>query len=137
MESTDRLAASFCDGSLPKAEWTHEAHLRVGLWHLLHHSPDAALDLLRERISRFNIAKGGENTDSAGYHETITRFYVWLIDRFLREQDRSRPVDELADALVQQHGDRKLPLRYWSKERLMSPAARRGWVEPDRAPLND
>jgi hypothetical protein len=121
---------------LPKAEWTHEAHLRVGLWHLLRHSPDVALDLLRERISRYNVACGVANTDSSGYHESITRFYVWLIARFVENADRNRPIDELADELVRDHGDRELPLRHWSKERLMSAEARRGWMQPDLRPLD-
>jgi hypothetical protein len=32
-------------------------------------------------------------------------------------------------------GDKAWPLTFWSRERLFSVAARRGWVEPDLAPL--
>jgi hypothetical protein len=32
-------------------------------------------------------------------------------------------------------GDKAWPLGFWSRERLFSVAARRGWVEPDLAPL--
>jgi hypothetical protein len=132
---TDRLAAAFCDCSLPKALWTHEAHLRVGLWHLLRHSPDEALVRLRDGICRYNVACGVANTETSGYHESITRFYVRLIARFVAGADRDRPMDDLADELVRDYGDRELPLLHWSKERLMSPEARQGWVEPDLAPL--
>jgi hypothetical protein len=132
---TDRLAAAFCDGTLPKSEWTHEAHLRVGLWHLLRHSPAEALDLLRDRIRRYNIATGGTNTETTGYHESITRFYVWVIDRFLQNIDRTRSIDELTTELIHACGDRELPLNYWTKSRLMSSEARLGWVEPDLRPL--
>jgi hypothetical protein len=131
----DQLAASFLDGTLPKAAWTHEAHLRVGVWHLLRYPPSDALDQLREGIRRYNDATGTANSAHAGYHETITRFYVGVIGGFLVAADRSRPADELADDLVAQLGDRALPLRHWSAERLMSPEARLGWVEPDREPL--
>jgi hypothetical protein len=134
-EHTDRLAAEFCHCNLPKAEWTHEAHLRVGLWHLLRHSPEEALVRLRGGIRRYNTACGVANTATSGYHESITRFYVWLIARFAAGADRDRPIDDLADELVRDYGDRDLPLRYWSKERLMSPEARLGWVEPDLRPL--
>jgi hypothetical protein len=131
----ERLVEAFRARTLPKSEWTHHAHLRVGLWHLARYEPGEALAALREGISRYNVATGVENTDSAGYHESITRFYVWQIGRFLAAADRSRPLDELAEELVRDYGDRELPLRYWSRERLMSREARLGWVEPDRAPL--
>jgi hypothetical protein len=131
----DRLAAAFLEGTLPKAAWTHEAHLRVGVWHLLRFPPSEALDRLREGIRRYNEATGTANSAHAGYHETITRFYVRVIGGFIAAADRSRPADALADDLVAQLGDRALPLCHWSAERLMSPEARRGWVEPDREPL--
>jgi hypothetical protein len=44
-------------------------------------------------------------------------------------------MDELAEELIRECGDRDLPLRHWSRELLMSKAARLGWVEPDLAPL--
>jgi hypothetical protein len=132
----DPLVAAFCDLTLPKSQWTHEAHLRVGLWHLVHHPPDEALDLLRARIKAYNVASGGENTDSAGYHETITRFYVWRIGQFLASADRRRSLDDLADELIRLLGDQRAPLRHYSRQRLMSPAARREWAEPDLEPLH-
>ncbi len=132
---TERLAVAFGECRLPKAEWTHEAHLRVGLWHLLRDPPGAALDRLRDGIRRYTLATGGANTDTSGYHETITRFYVCAIGRFLAAADRTRTVDDLADDLVRACGDKVLPLRHWPRERLMSPEARREWVEPDLLPL--
>lgn len=50
----DALAAAFCSRTLPKAEWTHHAHLRVGLWHVLRYSPEEALDRLRAGIRTLN-----------------------------------------------------------------------------------
>jgi hypothetical protein len=131
----DRLARAFCDCTLPKAEWTHHAHLRVGLWHLLRYPPGEALERLRDGIRRYNVACGVANTGTSGYHESITRFYVWVIARFLDAAGRTRPADELAEELVWQCGDKGLPLRYWSKERLLSAEARLGWLEPDLRPL--
>lgn len=133
----DRLAAAFQDRTLPKAEWTHAAHLRVGLWHLLRYPAPEAMDRLRDGISEYNQAVGVTNTDTTGYHETVTRFYVGVIARFVATADRTRPADELADELVRDWGDRELPFRYWSRERFNSVEARRGWVEPDLRPLDD
>ena len=87
---TSRLAAAFVACTLPKAEWTHQAHLRVGLWHRLRMPAGEALDALRDRIRRYNEATGGVNSDTDGYHETITRVYVRLIDGFVVAADTTR-----------------------------------------------
>ncbi len=132
---TDRIARGLIERTLPKAEWTHHAHLRAGLWHLLQHPDDRALALMRERIRAYNESTGGENTDTAGYHETITRCYLRLIRVFLDSVDAARPVDELAAELIERCGERDLVLRYYTRAALFSTQARRGWVEPDLAPL--
>ena len=95
-----------------------------------------ALLLLRARIRALNESHGVANTETGGYHETITRFYVWQIGRFLEQEGREACVDELAEKLILRYGDKDLPLRYWSRARLFSPEARLGWVEPDLAPLS-
>lgn len=132
---TERLVQAFLDHSLPKSGWTHHAHLRVGIWHVLRHGTDQALDLLRSRIRAYNEATGVANTPSGGYHETITRFYILVIDGFLRTSDVSRPIDELAQELIARHGDKELPLRFYSRELLFSPYARAHWVDPDLSPI--
>ena len=129
--TTDQLVSRFLDLSLPKSEWTHQAHLRVGLWHAMRHPAAETLDLLRDRISTFNQAKGVENTANAGYHETITRFYVHVICLFLASADARRPIDEIEQDLIDRYGDKELPLRYYTKGRLFSTEARFGWVAPD------
>jgi hypothetical protein len=135
MTETERVARGLIDRTLPKAEWTHEAHLRAGLWHVHAHGAAAALPLLRQRISAYNDSVGTANTDTSGYHETITRFYVTVIDRFLATAERSRDLDGLARDLLAVYGDRKLPLHHYSEGRLFSPVARRSWVEPDLRPI--
>lgn len=135
MLQTERLVEAFIARQLPKRDWTHEAHLRVGLWHILRFANGTALVLLRQRIRAYNEATGVANTATAGYHETITRFYLHMIRRFVESVDASRPIDELAAALLEQCGDRSLPMRYYSRDRLFSAAARNGWAEPDLAPL--
>jgi len=131
---TEHLAREFKARTLPKPEWTHEAHLKVGLWHVLRH-PGEALDLLRERIRLYNESTGVANTPTSGYHETITRFYLGLIADYLAAGDSRRPIDELAAGLLATMGERDLPLRYYSRERLFSSEARLGWLAPDLQPL--
>jgi len=130
-DDLERLVGQFISRTLPKAGWTHEAHLRVGLWHVLNHGADDALRLLRDRIRGYNESVGTANTDTSGYHETITKFYVLVTERFLSESDRLMPIEDLAVALVAHYGDRGLPLNYYSRECLFSVTARKSWVEPD------
>ena len=134
--STEELAIKFCSRTLPKQEWTHQAHLKVGLWHLLHYPLDESLTKLRHGIKQYNIACGVENTDTQGYHETITRFYVLTIDKFLGQVEQECPIDLLADELIRLYGNKSLPLTYYSKGRLFLTTARRSWLEPDLKPID-
>jgi len=122
--------------TLPRAEWTHEAHLAATIYRILKH-PEIDLDTeLRGIISNYNESVGGVNSDSEGYHDTITHAYLRGIRLFLSEADRSRPVHDLVNELLMSPmGRRDWPLRFWSKERLMSVEARRNWVEPDFAAI--
>ena len=133
---TERLVEAFLSCTLPKENWTHEAHLKVGLWHLLHYSPSESTKRLRQSIKQYNVACGIENTETQGYHETITQFYVWLINQFIQQTDCSQPIDLLANGLIDRYGDKSLLFRYYSRSRLMSKTARLQWVEPDLKPLN-
>ncbi len=107
----------------------------MGFWHIFHFAPDVALDRLRSGISKFNESTGGSNTETSGYHETITRFYVAVISHFVANRERTRPIEELAEELLKRVGANDLPLRYWSCDWLVSTGARSGWLEPDLQPL--
>jgi len=133
---TESLVRLFLDRSLPKPAWTHVAHLRVGLWHVRRFGAGLAVDLLRERISRYNEAVGTANTSTSGYHETLTVFYVKVIDGFVSsDPSPDQETDTLERRLLEALGDRELPLRYYSRECLCSTEARRQWVAPDLQPL--
>src|SRR5687768_459807 len=93
---TEELVRRFRERTLSKAEWTHAAHLRVGLWHVLRFPSGEALERLRAGIRALNETHGNANTDTGGYHETITRFYVLWIGDFANRAGRERSVDELA-----------------------------------------
>jgi hypothetical protein len=123
----------FVARTLPKPRWTHRAHLVTGLWHLLHHSPEESLNLLRERIRAYNVAVGGVNTDTAGYHETLTQFYVTGINQWLTEHTalRTDPPELARRLLATRFADKDFPLEFYSKELLFSIEARANGVAPD------
>jgi hypothetical protein len=122
---------AFEDCSLPKSEWTHDRHLVMALWYLRRHHRDEATRRIRNGIQRYNQAKG----NLTGYHETITRAWIAVIERLLCMRDRTLPDSVLAEELLQECGEKNYLLRFYSKERLLSDEARRGWVDPDLAPI--
>ena len=131
-----RVGEGLLARNLPREEWTHEAHLAATIYLLLRH-PEIDLDSeLPGLIRGYNESVGGMNSDSEGYHDTITHAFLRGIRLFLKEADAIRPIHELVNELLMSPmGRRDWPLRFWSKERLMSVEARRGWVEPDLAAM--
>ena len=132
------VVAGFDDCTLPFVRWTHEAHLTVALWYLVHHAPDEAIERIRLGIQRYNLANGVVQTPTRGYHETITRFSIWAIRRYLAEQPVAGlpPLLDLTNALLTSpYGDRRHAFGYYTRDHLMSWEARTGWVEPDRRAL--
>jgi len=130
------LVAAFRACSLPKEEWTHLAHLRVGAWHVHHFGGAAALALLRTGIRRLNDSHGTPNSNDTGYHETITIAYVRLIEEILAGLDAGLPLERRVERVT--HGpvaERSVLFRFWSRDLLMSARARAEWVPPDLAPL--
>ena len=121
--------------TLPRAAWTHEAHLAVCLW-LLSERPDIDVDAeIAGLIRRFNESVGGVNDDHNGYHDTITRAYVAGVRLFLSETRGAGLATRVNALLLSPMGRRDWPLRFYSRELLFSVPARRGFVEPDLAPL--
>jgi hypothetical protein len=122
--------------SLPRSEWTHEAHLAATTYLVLKR-PDIDLDEeLPDIIRSYNESVGGVNSDTEGYHETITRTYLHGVRLFLSEADASEPLHELVnELLLSPMGRRDWPLRFYSRDRLLSVEARRTFVTPDVAAL--
>ncbi len=121
--------------ALPREAWTHEAHLGACLW-LLTERPDIDIDAeIGTIIRRFNTSVGGVNDDTQGYHDSITRAYVAGVRLFLAETGETGLAARVNAMLLSDVGRRDWPLRFYSRELLFSVPARRGFVEPDLAPL--
>jgi len=122
--------------TLPRPEWTHEAHLATTTY-LLTRRPDIDIDKeLPGFIRAYNESVGGVNSDSEGYHETITRVFLHGVRLFLAEADKHEPLHELVnELLLSPMGRRDWPLRFYTPARLFSVEARRKFVPPDIAAL--
>ncbi len=127
-----RIGEGLLTRTLPRADWTHEAHIATTSWIILERP-----DILPERdlphlIRRFNLSVGGVNSDSEGYHETITQAYIRGVRGFLaRTEPGLALVGKVNGLLLAPEGRRDWPLQFYSRERLFSKEARLGWVEPD------
>jgi hypothetical protein len=132
----EHIGEGLLAGTLPREEWTHEAHLAATMYLLIRRA-DVDLDIeLPGIIRRYNESVGGVNSDSEGYHETITRSFLHGVRLFLAEADSDAPLHQLVNGvLLSPMGRRDWPLRFYSRERLFSVEARRHFVSPDIAAL--
>lgn len=127
------VAHGFLDRSLPKARWTHGGHFAAALW-LLAQRPDL-VPAMPDLIRAYNAATGVANTDTGGYHETITQASLRAAKAFL-DAHPGQPLFVVLNALMASPlGRPDWLLAYWSQARLFSVAARRRWLAPDLAPL--
>ncbi len=95
-----RIGEGLLARTLPRSDWTHEAHLAATTYLLLRR-PDIDLDAqLGDIIRRYNASVGGVNSDTEGYHETITRTSLHAARLFLAEADPSEPLHELVNQLL-------------------------------------
>lgn len=133
LADAEKLVKGFTDCTLKKEEWTHEAHLIAGLW-LLSKFGENALPEMRTRLLRFNESVGGVNDDQNGYHETMTVFWLWALKEMFAD-DNGRVAwnqDALDDLLFDETlANRNIWSDFYSKDLMMSVAARKGFVKPD------
>jgi hypothetical protein len=130
----ERIGRGLLDRSLPKSEWTHAAHFAAAFW-LLRRRDDRAVRDMPELIRAYNEACGVANTDTSGYHETITIASLRAAQAWLGGRPDVPLHAALAQFLGNEYGHPDWLLAYWSKSVLFSAAARRAWVEPDLRPL--
>jgi hypothetical protein len=118
--------------TLSREDWTHEAHLAAVLW-MVRERTDIDLDTsLAAIICAHNSSVGTINDDHGGYHATITHCYLAGI-RALAPSLAALPLVEAANALLASPvGRRDWPLRFYDRDRLLSVAARRAVIAPDR-----
>jgi hypothetical protein len=126
-----RVGEGLLARTLPRASWTHEAHLSACAWLILER-PDIEPERdLPDIIRRYNESVGGVNDESQGYHETITQTFIRAVRGHVATT-AGRALHERVNALLlSPEGRRDWPLRFYSWELLFSKEARLDWVEPD------
>ena len=111
-------------------EFTHRHHLTVASWYLCAETQADALSRMRTALQRF-IAHHGKQ----GYHETITRFWMELLAAYLNELPDSMPLVSRVNSAVECYRSKEILFSYYTRELLMSDAARQAWIAPDLQPI--
>ena len=114
--------------------WTHAAHLTVGSHFVFSLPLEDALVAMRGGVRAYNESVGTPNTDTSGYHETLTRMWLMVLAAL---NDAEKPFDALcfAQTAVRQYGHRRdLHTRLYSFDVVKDSHARRQWMAPDILP---
>lgn len=137
----EHILSGFKDLTLPKAEWTHRAHIVVAAGFLTEFGLQASVPLLREGIKTYNLASGGVNNDVDGYHETVTMFWIIQINAYMQKNKVARlnePFGQgtnvhewINEMLSNDFTEKNSPFQYYSEVLFCSTKARHNWVEPN------
>ncbi|KAI8099402.1 flavin reductase like domain-containing protein [Halteromyces radiatus] len=118
--------------TLDTRHWMHRAHLRMA-WNYLRETGDTnkATSLIKHQL-KIHFAKN----EQLEYHETITSFYIYLIDLAIKT-NRSKDKDDFFE-LMERYPiltDRQSIQHYYSPQLLKSELAKSTFVLPDLKPL--
>jgi uncharacterized protein len=131
-ERFDAFLAAFVGGTFPIAWWTHGAHVAMAASVLWSMPVRQALTVIRERIKCYNVSQGGQNTESSGYHETLTRLWIGAVASLLATLPDACTRLEAARRAHHAFARRSSLFRGWyDTDLLKHNAARRDWVAPD------
>jgi hypothetical protein len=126
----DDFLQAFARATLGNHEFRHRDHLRLAWLQIRRLGPDDATRAVAAGIRHFAAAHGA--TDK--YHETMTRFWVRIVAHHVEARPEIDDFDRFLEVFPLLL-DKGLPFRHWTRETMLGPAARAGWVEPDVLPL--
>ena len=130
-QECDAFLSEFETGSVPTAEWTHQAHIAMATVYLTRYG-DSVLPHTRAALRNHLLTRG---RPIGAYHETLTIFWLAVVAEVMRTH-RGLPLHETVcrncAAFCSQS---KLHERYYSYDVFNSPEARARWMPPDLRPL--
>lgn len=127
----------FVTKTLPIKDWTHSAHLTVGLWYVSKYGKQETSSQMPNLIRKYNESIGNVNDETSGYHETITQFWIWLLDCYWHQvQGKMSLLNACNHFLISPFGNPMSFLKFYSKQLIFSTEARQNYVEPDLYPLD-
>jgi hypothetical protein len=123
----EAIVRGFETCTTPAADFPHRSHLVVATWYLNGASRLEAIAKMRAGILNFADHYGIEGK----YNETITLFWIILVERHLQKLASDLSLLDRANAVVEALADSRVMSEYYSKELLWSERAMREWVAPD------
>jgi len=117
-------------------EFDHRDHVKVAYLYLRRHPLEDAIAKVRSGLQALAVAWGAPVDDlERGYHETMTQAWVRLVHLALRDHESSESADAFCDRLPNLMQKTYLQ-SFYSRERLTTWEAKRGFVQPDLAPFS-
>jgi len=114
-------------------EFHHRDHIKVTYLYLRRFPLNDALAKVRAGLQALAVAWGAPVDDvEKGYHETMTQAWVRLVQLTLSDCGGAESADAFCDGQPELMEKTRLEL-FYSRERLMTWEAKRGFVEPDLA----
>ena len=133
-EILEKFVNAWVTGVLPKAAWTHAAHVAVTGYYAFDAPPEMVYDRMKRGILYFNSCVGVVNGPDSGYHDTLTRFWSNTISEAIRNGVRTSRFDAAVRAVERFGEDRDLPRLFYSFDVVRDRRARTEWISPDRSP---
>jgi len=112
----------------PKDDFPHQSHLTVAVSYLHDSGLEQATERMRKALLRFLEHHG---VGQEKYNETLTIFWLRLIDNKINELGADLSLLELTNLLISALANSGIVFEYYSPERLNSPEAKRSWIEPE------
>ena len=116
-------------------EFHHRDHIKVAYIYLRRHPLDEAIAKVRSGLQGLAVAWAAPVDDlEKGYHETMTQAWVRVVYLALSSSGAAQSADAFCDQqpkLMQ----KTLLDSFYSRARLITWEAKRGFVEPDLAPF--
>jgi hypothetical protein len=121
------IVRGFENCTTPAADFQHRSHLVVATWYLTEAIVPAALQRMRESILHFLDHYGIERK----YNETITLFWLIIVERFSRGLAPGLSLLERTNAVIEALSEPRLMFDYYTEELLLSDRSMQEWVAPD------
>ena len=125
------LALAFESGTIIPSQFDHAAHMAVALSYLAVASLADAQTRMRTTLRQFTARHGIDV-----YHETITTFWMRLLNHLARGSYRDLPLWSRVNLIVKRWEHAGAVETHYSRELISSRKAREDWILPDRLPLN-
>jgi hypothetical protein len=120
--------------SFPFEQWHHRAHVKLAYLYLTLHGFEIAITKLRNGIGAYNAANNIPDQPTSGYHETMTQFWLRIVEMTVQQYGKLPTADAFCD-FHPQLSQKKNHRLFYSPGLFMSPEAKREFVEPDLTAL--